>query len=104
MGWWGWQDDDTHVKLADFGLAHALGGIDGLHTICGTPSYMSPEVVSRKPYTEVSSSSSRRGRNGREVFIDLLLMVVVVLLASIAEQKTDCWSVGVVSQQQQDAH
>lgn len=56
------QDNDTLVKLADFGLAHALGGADGMSTICGTPSYMSPEIVSRQPYSEVR----RAGKNDRQ--------------------------------------
>lgn len=29
-------DDDVHIKLADFGLAHRLVP-DGLATICGSP-------------------------------------------------------------------
>ncbi|KAI9352024.1 kinase-like domain-containing protein, partial [Obelidium mucronatum] len=42
---------DYHVKIADFGLAVKLNNPDGEQkTMCGTPNYISPEIVSRQPY------------------------------------------------------
>ena len=45
-------DADGHVKLGDFGLAKA--GIrqpcEGATSMCGTPEYMAPEVLSHTPY------------------------------------------------------
>lgn len=39
---------DMHVKIADFGLATQLKRPDERHvTMCGTPNYISPEVVNR---------------------------------------------------------
>ncbi|XP_028894049.2 serine/threonine-protein kinase PLK4 [Zeugodacus cucurbitae] len=39
---------DMHVKIADFGLATQLKRPDEKHmTMCGTPNYISPEVVTR---------------------------------------------------------
>jgi len=39
---------EMHVKIADFGLATQLKRPDERHmTMCGTPNYISPEVVSR---------------------------------------------------------
>ncbi|XP_068142581.1 serine/threonine-protein kinase PLK4 [Drosophila tropicalis] len=39
---------DMHVKIADFGLATQLKRPDEKHmTMCGTPNFISPEVVSR---------------------------------------------------------
>lgn len=39
---------DMHIKIADFGLATQLKRPDERHvTMCGTPNYISPEVVSR---------------------------------------------------------
>ncbi|XP_054734830.1 serine/threonine-protein kinase PLK4 [Anastrepha obliqua] len=39
---------DMHVKIADFGLATQLRRPDEKHmTMCGTPNYISPEVVTR---------------------------------------------------------
>ncbi|XP_065359321.1 serine/threonine-protein kinase PLK4 [Calliphora vicina] len=40
--------EDMHIKIADFGLATQLKRPDERHvTMCGTPNYISPEVVSR---------------------------------------------------------
>ncbi|XP_067612634.1 serine/threonine-protein kinase PLK4 [Eurosta solidaginis] len=42
---------DMHVKIADFGLATQLKRPDEKHmTMCGTPNYISPEVVTRAPH------------------------------------------------------
>eukprot|EP00158_Paraphelidium_tribonemae_P007978 Partr_v1_DN28419_c0_g1_i7_m41558 putative Polo-like kinase len=42
---------DFDVKIADFGLAVQLENLDGEQlTMCGTPNYISPEVISRQPY------------------------------------------------------
>ncbi|KAJ3125904.1 hypothetical protein HK100_010541, partial [Physocladia obscura] len=42
---------DYHVKISDFGLAVKLNNPDGEQkTMCGTPNYISPEIVSRQPY------------------------------------------------------
>ena len=44
-------DDDTMVKLADFGFAKKTGGReDSLTTQCGTPGYVSPEILEGVPY------------------------------------------------------
>ncbi|XP_011208074.2 serine/threonine-protein kinase PLK4 [Bactrocera dorsalis] len=42
---------DMHVKIGDFGLATQLKWPDEKHmTMCGTPNYISPEVVTRAPH------------------------------------------------------
>ncbi|KAI9650128.1 serine/threonine protein kinase [Ciborinia camelliae] len=38
-------DEDLHVKLADFGLAKIIGEASFTTTICGTPSYVAPEII-----------------------------------------------------------
>lgn len=41
-------DEQGNLKVADFGLS-AIAGPDGLlHTTCGTPAYVAPEVVGKK--------------------------------------------------------
>ncbi|KAJ1848995.1 hypothetical protein LPJ70_000722, partial [Coemansia sp. RSA 2708] len=39
------------VKIADFGLARAVGDGDMMRTVCGTPSYLAPEIVCRSSST-----------------------------------------------------
>ena len=36
-------DRNGHVKLVDFGLSKRV--VDRTYTFCGTPEYMSPEVI-----------------------------------------------------------
>ncbi|KAJ1379760.1 Serine/threonine-protein kinase, active site [Sesbania bispinosa] len=43
-------DEDGNLKVSDFGLS-TFSGQDGLlHTTCGTPAYVSPEVIAKKGY------------------------------------------------------
>lgn len=48
-------DDDLHVKLADFGLAKIIGEESFTTTLCGTPSYVAPEILAdnkQRKYTK----------------------------------------------------
>jgi serine/threonine-protein kinase Chk2 len=48
-------DDNLSVKLADFGLAKIIGDESFTTTLCGTPSYVAPEILqptSRRRYTK----------------------------------------------------
>lgn len=38
-------DKEIHVKLADFGLAKIIGEESFTTTLCGTPSYVAPEIL-----------------------------------------------------------
>ncbi|KAJ1551337.1 hypothetical protein HK096_001004 [Nowakowskiella sp. JEL0078] len=43
--------EDYKLKIADFGLAAKINSAHGEQkTMCGTPNYISPEIVSRLPY------------------------------------------------------
>lgn len=51
-------DENDNLKVADFGLSalvesHHLGSL--LHTTCGTPAYVSPEVINQKGYDGAKS-------------------------------------------------
>lgn len=39
------MDKELHVKLADFGLAKIIGEESFTTTLCGTPSYVAPEIL-----------------------------------------------------------
>jgi serine/threonine protein kinase len=43
-------DGEGHIKLADFGLAkeNITEAAEGAHSLCGTPEYLSPEVLNRQ--------------------------------------------------------
>lgn len=44
-------DSNYDIKIADFGLSIQLtNSSEERNTMCGTPNYVSPEVVSKKPY------------------------------------------------------
>lgn len=44
-------DARGHVKLSDFGLAKdGMGDGDKARTLCGTPEYVAPEMISQTPY------------------------------------------------------
>ena len=45
------SDDDSKIMISDFGLSKmAEEDQDQLGTACGTPGYVAPEVLRRKPY------------------------------------------------------
>jgi serum/glucocorticoid-regulated kinase 2 len=41
-------DDDGHIRLTDFGLSKEMHDDGEIMTICGTPEYLSPEVISHQ--------------------------------------------------------
>ncbi|KAK4257541.1 hypothetical protein QN277_007115 [Acacia crassicarpa] len=46
-------DEDGNLKVTDFGLSTFSDGL--LHTTCGTPAYVSPEIISKKGYDGAKS-------------------------------------------------
>ncbi|KAG5176968.1 hypothetical protein JKP88DRAFT_270786 [Tribonema minus] len=44
------KSDDANIKVADFGFAKVADNSKGLHTQCGTPGYVAPEILKRQPY------------------------------------------------------
>ncbi|KAK8088841.1 hypothetical protein PG997_003802 [Apiospora hydei] len=67
-------DKEIHVKLADFGLAKIIGEESFTTTLCGTPSYVAPEILAdgkHRKYTKALYSRefpytlSQQIRSGR---------------------------------------
>jgi len=46
------KEDDSSIKIADFGFAKIVEGRGSLKTQCGTPGYVAPEILNGKPYDE----------------------------------------------------
>ncbi|KAI1774054.1 Pkinase-domain-containing protein [Hypoxylon cercidicola] len=49
-------DKDLHVKLADFGLAKIIGEESFTTTLCGTPSYVAPEILAEGRHRKYSKA------------------------------------------------
>lgn len=62
------EDDDTNVKIADFGFAKKITDLLPQETACGTPGYVAPEIL-------------RGDRYGSEVDIWSMGVICYVLLA-----------------------
>lgn len=43
-------DSNNNIKIIDFGFSIIIGEDKKLKIFCGTPSYMSPEIVSKTEY------------------------------------------------------
>lgn len=41
-------DSDGHIKITDFGLSKQNVDGDELHSLCGTPEYLAPEIIQKK--------------------------------------------------------
>ena len=41
-------DADGHIKITDFGLSKREVSGDELHSLCGTPEYLAPEIIMKK--------------------------------------------------------
>lgn len=50
-GPWDADEIDIQVKIADFGLAKFTGEMQFTNTLCGTPSYVAPEVLRKTDYS-----------------------------------------------------
>merc|ERR1712176_1298516 len=46
------ENDDSAVKIADFGFAKRVYEHNSLKTQCGTPGYVAPEILEGTPYDE----------------------------------------------------
>lgn len=44
------RDNDLQLKISDFGFAKRVTSSTCLTTRCGSPNYVAPEIIARKPY------------------------------------------------------
>lgn len=44
------KNNDSNIKIADFGFAKKVGVVEDLSTACGTPGYVAPEILNGKAY------------------------------------------------------
>lgn len=48
------SDEETLVKVTDFGLSRMVGEQSLMQTLCGTPTYLAPEVLQSSRLTGYS--------------------------------------------------
>ena len=41
---------DGHIRITDFGLSKENIQGDTIHSICGSPEYLAPEIICKKAY------------------------------------------------------
>ena len=75
-------DKELHVKLADFGLAKIIGEESFTTTLCGTPSYVAPEIL----------EESRSRRYTRAVDIWSLGVVLYICLCGFPPFSDELYS------------
>ncbi|TVY39464.1 putative serine/threonine-protein kinase [Lachnellula subtilissima] len=75
-------DKNLHVKLADFGLAKIIGEESFTTTLCGTPSYVAPEIL----------EESRHRRYTRAVDIWSLGVVLYICLCGFPPFSDELYS------------
>ncbi|KAG9246662.1 kinase-like domain-containing protein [Calycina marina] len=75
-------DKDLHVKVADFGLAKIIGEESFTTTLCGTPSYVAPEIL----------EESRQRRYTRAVDVWSLGVVLYICLCGFPPFSDELYS------------
>jgi len=86
------------LKLADFGLAQIVTPMKHLHTACGTPGYVAPEILKGKEYgAEVGErrSEERKPERGDSKSI-IPPSYIMNDLSLVASPIADMWSLGVI--------
>lgn len=75
-------DKDLHIKIADFGLAKIIGEESFTTTLCGTPSYVAPEIL----------LDSKHRRYTRAVDVWSLGVVLYICLCGFPPFSDELWT------------
>ena len=98
MSWLQSDDNDSYIKLADFGFAARVHSPKSLTKQCGTPFFVSPEILMRQSYDQksdmwsvgcivyllLSGNLPFMGRSQKELFRKIVV--------GKYEMDEDCWS------------
>ena len=75
-------DKELHIKIADFGLAKIIGEESFTTTLCGTPSYVAPEIL----------LDSKHRRYTRAVDVWSLGVVLYICLCGFPPFSDELWT------------
>lgn len=85
------QDGSKSLKLGDFGLATVVDG--PLYTVCGTPTYVAPEIIAETGWVIVSPHPSQSDLHNSQ----FQSYTNTWLLCDSYGLKVDIWAAGVIT-------
>jgi len=75
------MDNETHLKIVDFGLAKSASNSNELRTFCGTPQYFAPEIISS--YRDRETGQDALSGYGKQVDVWSLGVILYIMLSGV---------------------